>query len=360
RGPANPTADVAFRLWGANFSVRREMWAQVGGFDERLPRSQDLEFGLRLADLGLSMMVEPRALSHHLHAVSAAGFRRQCLDEGRCMVRSSRKEWGQRVERLFEADADFWNDVYGGADVFSAVIQRRHATAAGWVDQLSLAPTVPVLEIGCGAGALAVELAQRPMTVCAVDSVHAMVALTRRRAAAAGVQQHLQVDLGDTHALEFADSTFGLVIALGVLPWLHSPARAVYEMARVLKPGGWLIVSADNRDCLVDRLDPARNPLLAPIKRAVKRALKRPDPPAAWVPRGDRRRDTDQMLAGAGFRKIRGLTCGFGPLTLFHRRVVPHRLGAALERGCQRLADRGVPWIRSAGWHYMVLAAREQ
>ncbi|HYS30085.1 MAG TPA: methyltransferase domain-containing protein [Candidatus Limnocylindria bacterium] len=268
-------------------------------------------------------------------------------------------EWGQRVERLFEADADFWNDVYGGADVFSAVIQRRHATAAGWVDQLSLAPTVPVLEIGCGAGALAVELAQRPMTVCAVDSVHAMVALTRRRAAAAGVQQHLQVDLGDTHALEFADSTFGLVIALGVLPWLHSPARAVNEMARVLKPGGWLILSSDNRDCLVDRLDPLRNPLLAPIKRAVKRALKRPDPPVAWVPRGDRRRDTDQMLAGAGFRKIHGLTCGFGPLTLFHRRVVPHRLGAALERGCQRLAERGVPWIRSAGWHYMVLARKE-
>ncbi len=268
-------------------------------------------------------------------------------------------EWGQRVERLFESDADFWNNVYRGSDVFSAVIQRRYATAAGWVDQLSLAAGEPVLEVGCGAGVLAVELAQRLMTVYAVDSVEAMVALTRRRAAEAGVQPRLHVDLGDTHALEFADATFGLVIALGVLPWLHSPARAVNEMARVLKPGGWLILSADNRDCLVDRLDPLRNPLLAPIKRAVKRALKRPDPPVACVPRGDRRRDTDQMLAGTGFRKIRGLTCGFGPLTLFHRRVVPHRLGAALERGCQWLADRGVPGIRSAGWHYMVLAQKE-
>jgi ubiquinone/menaquinone biosynthesis C-methylase UbiE len=268
-------------------------------------------------------------------------------------------EWGERVERLFEADADFWNDVYSRADVFSTVIQRRHATAVGWVDQLSLGPTVPVLEVGCGAGALAVELAQRPMTVYAVDSVQAMIALTRRRAVEAGVQQHLQVELGDTHALEFSDATFGLVIALGVLPWLRSPARAVSEMARVLKPGGWVILSADNRDCLVDWLDPLRNPLLVPIKRGVKRALKRPDPPMAWVPRGDRRRDTDQMLAGAGFRKIRGLTCGFGPLTLFHRHVLPHRLGAALDRGCQRLADRGVPGIRSAGWHYMVLARKE-
>ena len=54
------------------------------------------------------------------------------------------------------------------------------------------------------------------------------------------------------------------------------------------------------------------------------------------------------------------MTCGFGPLTLFHRRVVPHRLGAALERGCRWLADRGVPGIRSAGWHYMVLARKER
>jgi len=268
-------------------------------------------------------------------------------------------EWAQRVERLFESDADFWNNVYSSGDVFSTVIQRRHATAAGWVDQLSLAPTVPVLEVGCGAGALAVELAQRPMTVYAVDSVLAMVALTGRRAAEAGVQQHLQVDLGDAHALEFAAETFGLVVALGVLPWLHSPARAVSEMARVLKPGGWLIISADNRDCLVDRLDPLRNPLLAPIKRAAKRALNKPTPPPAWVPRADRRRDTDQMLASAGLRKMRSMTCGFGPLTLFHRRVVARRLGAALERGCQRLADRGVPGIRSAGWHYLVLARKE-
>jgi GT2 family glycosyltransferase len=105
RGPANPTSDVAFRLWGANFSVRRVMWAQVGGFDERLPRSQDLEFGLRLADLGLSMVVESRALSHHLHAVSAAGFRRQCFDEGRCMVRIWRKR-GVSVESLLDGPID--------------------------------------------------------------------------------------------------------------------------------------------------------------------------------------------------------------------------------------------------------------
>jgi GT2 family glycosyltransferase len=78
-------------LWGGNFSVRRETWAALGGFDENLPRNQDLDFGLRAADLGVPFVAAPRAMSHHLHRGSIAGLRRQSLTEGRCFVRISRK-----------------------------------------------------------------------------------------------------------------------------------------------------------------------------------------------------------------------------------------------------------------------------
>jgi GT2 family glycosyltransferase len=73
----------------------------VGGFDEDLPRSQDLDFGLRVADLGVPLVVERRAVSHHLHQVTASAFARQCLSEGRCVVRISRKR-GVPVELLLE------------------------------------------------------------------------------------------------------------------------------------------------------------------------------------------------------------------------------------------------------------------
>src|SRR3989442_2921199 len=78
-------------LWGANFSVRRETWAEVHGFDEDLPRNQDQDFGLRVTDLGVPFITSPHALSHHLHRVSIAGLRQQSFDTGRCMVRISRK-----------------------------------------------------------------------------------------------------------------------------------------------------------------------------------------------------------------------------------------------------------------------------
>jgi len=78
-------------LWGANFSVRQKIWAEVHGFDEDLPRNQDQDFGLRVTDLGVPFISSPHALSHHLHRVSIAGLRQQSFDTGRCMVRISRK-----------------------------------------------------------------------------------------------------------------------------------------------------------------------------------------------------------------------------------------------------------------------------
>jgi glycosyltransferase involved in cell wall biosynthesis len=104
-GEAGTGGAVAFHLWGANFSVRHETWLQVGGFDENLPRNQDLDFGLRVADLGVVMVDEPRALSHHLHRVSSAGLRRQYFNEGRCLVRISCKR-GVPVESLLSGRID--------------------------------------------------------------------------------------------------------------------------------------------------------------------------------------------------------------------------------------------------------------
>jgi hypothetical protein len=63
----------------------------VGGFDENLPRSQDLDFGLRVAGAGVPIMVESQTLSHHVHRVTGAQFRHQNFTAGRCMVRISQK-----------------------------------------------------------------------------------------------------------------------------------------------------------------------------------------------------------------------------------------------------------------------------
>lgn len=106
-----------------------------------------------------------------------------------------------------------------------------------------------VLDIGCAGGRNTVLLAERGFDVHARDSSTAMVHETRRRVAeilgereAAG-----RVRLGRMDDLtEFADDSFDLVVSLGVL---HNATnwgeweRAVAETARVLCPGGRLLIS---------------------------------------------------------------------------------------------------------------------
>jgi len=80
-----------YLLWGGNFSVPRVVWDRVGGFDESFPRSQDTDFGLRVAATGIRIVVEPRALSWHRYVCPYPAFPRQMFEEGRSVVRLAKK-----------------------------------------------------------------------------------------------------------------------------------------------------------------------------------------------------------------------------------------------------------------------------
>jgi GT2 family glycosyltransferase len=83
----------AWTLWGGNFSVRRETWDRVRGFDEsfRDYGGEDTDFGLRVAALGIPFLFEAGAGASHLHVVRAMDFRRRAFSEGRAVVRVARK-----------------------------------------------------------------------------------------------------------------------------------------------------------------------------------------------------------------------------------------------------------------------------
>src|SRR5204863_9046978 len=81
------------------------------------------------------------------------------------------------------------------------------------------------------------------------------------------------VEVGDVERLAFPDGAFDVVVALGVLTWLERAEAAMRELARVSRPGGYVIFTTPNAAGLGRLLDPARNPGLAPVKRALKRAL---------------------------------------------------------------------------------------
>jgi ubiquinone/menaquinone biosynthesis C-methylase UbiE len=264
------------------------------------------------------------------------------------------------VNERFHDRAQRWEEVYQREDLFSVIHQHRQARALSWIDGLGLPTGSQVLEIGPGAGFMTVELARRGFVVQAADSTPRMIEIAGRRVAEAGVDRQVRLLVADAHHLAFADGSFTLVVALGVVPWLRYAPLAVAEMARVLRPGGHLVLNADNSHRLTLLLDPRHNPVLASARLATKTLLR-----SAGVRRPTARQarvtahhlsDFDAILSGAGLEILRGSTFGFGPFTLFGWPVTSERAGVRLNARLQRLADNGLPVIRSGGGQYLVLA----
>lgn len=219
-----------------------------------------------------------------------------------------------------------------------------------------------MLDVGCGAGLTAVALARRGLRVHAIDTVPTMIELTQSHATEAGLSDAVNAGLGDVHALRFDDEAFDLVVALGVLPWLHSPLIALQEMARVTRTGGTVIATANNVARLNYLLDPWLNPHLASTRAAVKRILrrrKRRGGPGSAPANLHSLDEVERLLSSAGLVKQIGQTIGHGPFTFMKRRVLPNRVGLEIHRRLQRRADRGNTWIAARGLQYIVAARKE-
>jgi len=181
--------------------------------------------------------------------------------------------------------------------------------------------------------------------------------LARARLTTLDKRRRITVSEGDVHSLGFADGTRDLVVALGVLPFLHSPAVALKEIARVLRPGGRLLLSSDNPYRLTHLVDPRLTPLLAPGKRLVERIARR----YRWgrdrmTVRALRYHTLANLLRGAGFEIGQRASLGFGPFTLFTRRLLPEGAAVAVHRRLQAMADHGAPILSVTGAQHLVLA----
>lgn len=97
-----------------------------------------------------------------------------------------------------------------------------------------------LLDVGTGDGTYAIEAASAGAHVIALDCNREMLAAARARANRRGVR--LALRHGNATSLPFADASFEVVMAVTVLCLISSPGRAVAEMARVLAPGGRLII----------------------------------------------------------------------------------------------------------------------
>ena len=148
---------------------------------------------------------------------------------------------------------------------------------------LSVVPneSASVLEIGCGTGCFTRRLARRARRVTAIDVSPEMVAIARRRAAAANIEYHV----GDLFDMASGLGTFDCVVTLQTFH--HLPAEAGAEcLKRCVAPGGLLILHDLWRvETMADRcLDVARLAFKALRLLAMRAPLRHsPGERAAWA-----------------------------------------------------------------------------
>ncbi len=147
------------------------------------------------------------------------------------------------VDRVIEARAA------RSRSFFDAVGPEWDALRKVWGDDMlrarAITRLVPeglrVADVGTGTGVLALELADAGLEVVAIDHSAAMLDAARRKIEASGTTG-IELRRGDVAELPLQDGEMDAAFAHMVLQYLPSPADALAEMARVVRPGGRIVV----------------------------------------------------------------------------------------------------------------------
>lgn len=262
------------------------------------------------------------------------------------------------VSLFFEERTGFWEDVYAVDSLDGAIYRQRLEVAVQWVSGLGLPAGSSALDVGCGAGFLMVPLVQLGLRTVGMDVSKAMLEVARNRVQLLpGVKDGL-VALADIASLGFRPGSFDLITALGVLPWIEDPIRALKEVRRALTPNGYLVATSDNSRRLAHVLDPRHAPYFEGLRRGIRlsqlKLRARATPPRVRERRYSSK-DVDLMLSAAGFDVVQRAYVGYGPFTLMGRRILSEKSSIRLNARLQELGFAG-GWLRAGGNHYVVLA----
>jgi 2-polyprenyl-6-hydroxyphenyl methylase/3-demethylubiquinone-9 3-methyltransferase len=107
-----------------------------------------------------------------------------------------------------------------------------------------------VLEVGCGGGLIAHELAQRQALIVGIDPSPNALEVAREKVRASGLGQNAYFEVGYAESLPYADGSFSVIVCLDVLEHVRDLQATLREIARVLAPGGIFIFDTINRTFL--------------------------------------------------------------------------------------------------------------
>ncbi|MDE2182015.1 MAG: metalloregulator ArsR/SmtB family transcription factor [Alphaproteobacteria bacterium] len=136
---------------------------------------------------------------------------------------------------FFKANASQWGRI-------RALHAPEREVEAAIVRHFAAAPISHLLDAGTGTGRMLEVLAAHAKRAVGVDVSPEMLAIARDRLMRENLA-HCQVRLADTYRLPFSAGAFDAVIFHQVLHYLDDPGAAVAEAARVMRPGGKLLIA---------------------------------------------------------------------------------------------------------------------
>lgn len=203
----------------------------------------------------------------------------------------------QNPQELIDAQRQDWNRVAGGWDKWDQFFNRNmtfinHRLVA----DARLRPGLRVLDLGSGTGypaLLAGEVVGSEGSVTGLDLAESMLAVATRKAKTLGLQ-HVTFRTGDVTSLPFDAASFDAVISRFCLMFLPEIPKAAAEIARVLKPGGYVAAAV--------WASPDKNPYIRIAIDVIKTItpLPPPDPEAPGIFRLAKPGDLAGMLEGSG------------------------------------------------------------
>ena len=180
----------------------------------------------RLADLGAARLLQP------LLASLDRSDRRLAEDLER--LKAVREQRDRAAQAFFARLAPQWDSV-------RSLHISEEAVEAAILDVVAPRPDETLLDLGTGTGRVLQALAPRVARAVGLDASHAMLSVARANLERAGIGR-VELRQGDIYAPPFARGLFDIVIIHQVLHYLDDPSRAVSQAARLVAPGGRLLV----------------------------------------------------------------------------------------------------------------------
>jgi SAM-dependent methyltransferase len=131
----------------------------------------------------------------------------------------------------WDASAQAWIDTVAND------VNRSHVLDKPMLAECGLVRGVQALDVGCGEGRFCRMLAERGAETTGIDITSELIAEARR------LHPEGKYEEGNAESLPYEDNSFDLVVSYVALLDIPDFRAAIREMARVLKPGGKVVVS---------------------------------------------------------------------------------------------------------------------